>query len=289
MVTRVFALTLVVCSVAAAQAAAQPQIGLSPTVALPNESVTVTVTGNPGAYFAVLGSTVNSGASFAGVRLRLGRDVVILSTGTIASDGQATATIVPPFLGTVLDRYYVQAVTSFSPKFEPLEASDVAVVRNGDLVIGLEGPAGPEGPPGPEGPQGPAGMAGATGPQGPQGPIGPQGLTGPRGPSDAWRRGGTITLPVGDYVLISQVQVANNGIGEVGMTCNVHFTGDYGGIVYAPASTNVPAGRRTTLLILGSADILNGTGTITGSCGALPAGVTATFHITAIKVATLHQ
>jgi hypothetical protein len=41
--------------------------------------------------------------------------------------------------------------------------------------------------------------------------------------------------------------------------------------------------------MLGYADIVNGTGTITGSCGSLPAGVTATFHMTAIQVATMHQ
>jgi hypothetical protein len=40
---------------------------------------------------------------------------------------------------------------------------------------------------------------------------------------------------------------------------------------------------------IGSADIVNGTGTITGSCGSLPTGVTATFHIAAIQVATMHD
>jgi len=41
--------------------------------------------------------------------------------------------------------------------------------------------------------------------------------------------------------------------------------------------------------MIGTSDIQSGTGTITGSCGALPAGVTATFHIGAIQVATMHQ
>jgi hypothetical protein len=41
--------------------------------------------------------------------------------------------------------------------------------------------------------------------------------------------------------------------------------------------------------MIGTSDILGGTGTITGNCGALPAGVTATFHISAIQVGTIHQ
>ena len=117
--------------------------------------------------------------------------------------------------------------------------------------------------------------------------MGPQGLTGPRGPSDAWRGGNSVTVPVGNFILLTQVQIVNNSPYEVGMTCNLHFSGVYGGIAYAPASGSVRSGRRNTLMILGSADIVNGTGTITGECGALPAGVTATFHITAIQVAAI--
>jgi hypothetical protein len=98
-----------------------------------------------------------------------------------------------------------------------------------------------------------------------------------------------VISPVGDFVPITQVQIVNDSPYEVGMTCNLHFSGVYGGITYAPASNSVRAGRRGTLMMFGSADILNGTGTITGSCGSLPAGVTATFHIAAIQVATLHQ
>jgi hypothetical protein len=262
-----------------ASAAAQPQISMSSSVVAPDESVAVTITGQPGAYYALLGSSVNSGVSFAGVRLKLGRDVVNLATGTLGGDGQATVSIVPPFLGTVLDRYYIQAVTSFSPQFDPLEASAVAVIRNDDLVTGLEGPPGPEGPAGPAGP---------TGPQGPAGPTGPQGFTGPRGPSDAWRAGNGLTVPVGKFILIIQVKLANDGPFEVGMTCNLYFSGTYGGITYASASGSVRSGRRNTLIMTGTADIVNGTGTITGNCGSLPTGVTATFHMTAIQVERIH-
>lgn len=78
-----------------------------------------------------------------------------------------------------------------------------------------------EGPPGPVGPEGPAG------------PTGPQGLTGPRGPSDAWLAGNTVVLPVGNFFLIAEVQLANNSAVEVGMTCNLFFSGSNGGISFA--------------------------------------------------------
>ena len=88
--------------------------------------------------------------------------------------------------------------------------------------------------------------------------------------------------------LVVQVQIVNNSPFDVGMNCNLHFSGTFGGITYAPASTNVRSGQRGGVLILGSADIVNGTGTITGSCGSLPSGVTATFHMSAIQVANMH-
>lgn len=285
MFRRVMVLTLLASVLLVASAAAQPQISMPSSVVAPEESVAVTIAGQPGAYYALLGSSVNSGVSFAGVRLKLGRDVVNLASGTLGGDGQATVSIVPPFLGTVLDRYYIQAVTSFSPQFDPLEVSAVAVVRNGDLVTGLEGPPGPEGPAGPAGPIGPAGP---TGPQGPAGPTGPQGFTGPRGPSDAFRAVNSLTVPVGKFVLLIQVQLVNDSLVEVGMTCNLYFNGTYGGITYSPASGSVRPGRRDSLVMFGTADIVNGTGTITGSCGSLPTGVTATFQMKAIQVANIH-
>jgi hypothetical protein len=49
------------------------------------------------------------------------------------------------------------------------------VLRNGDLLDGLIGPAGPPGPAGPGGPSGPTGPAGVTGSAGPTGPMGPAG------------------------------------------------------------------------------------------------------------------
>jgi hypothetical protein len=265
-------------------AAAQPQLELSTTVAAPAEIVHVTIVGNPGSYYALLGSSVNSGAALAGVRLKVGPDVVILSIGQLAGDGRATVNVIPPFLGSVLDRYYVQAVTSPSSKFETIEPSPLDVIRNGDLVTGLEGPPGPEGPAGPPGPTGPIGPTGPVGPQGPAGPTGPQGFTGPRGPSDAWRSGSSLVIPVGEFILFTQVQITNNNPGDVGLTCNLNFSGSYGGIVYAPGYVHVRSGQRGTVTFTGTAEIINGTGTITATCGSLPFGVTASFHQTAIQM-----
>jgi Collagen triple helix repeat (20 copies) len=266
-------------------AVAQPQIALSTTVVAPGEAVVVTVNGGPGQFYALLGSSVNSGFSYKGVELGVGRDVAILQHGVLDSSGQATVEIVPPFNGTVLDRYYLQAVQSTNSNFNPLQASQVGVVRNGDLVSGLSGPPGPEGPPGPQGAAGPAGPPGPAGAPGPVGPIGP---VGPRGPSDAWR-GNTLTLPAGRFMLTVRVQIENNSFVEVGMTCNLSVSAtNNAGIIYSPAMGNVRASHRDTLIILGEADVVSGTGTITGSCGSLPAGVTAHFSMMAIQVAAVH-
>jgi hypothetical protein len=280
MVKRAVVFTFLASCLVAASAAAQPKVTLSSTVVAPGESVAITVTGTPGAFYALLGSSVDDGESFARERLKVGRDVAIVATGTLDGAGEATLNVKPPFLGTVLDRFYFQAATSFSSKFDTLESSASAIVRNGDLVKGLEKPPGP---------QGPAGPAGAVGAVGPTGPAGPQGLTGARGPSDGWLAGNTLVLPVGDFFLITQVQIENNSAAEVGMTCNLFFSGSNGGISFAPASESVQSGRKGSLTMIGTSNILSAPGTITGNCGALPAGVTATFHIGAIQVGTMHQ
>jgi hypothetical protein len=283
MFTRAVLFSFLGSCVVAASAVAQPQLTLSSTVVAPGETVSVTVSGAPGAFYVLLGSPVDDGTGFARAGLKLRRDVATLTTGQLDGAGQATLNVVAPFLGTVLDRFYFQAATSFSPKFDLLELSPAAILRNGDLVKGLEGPAGPQGVPGPEGP------VGATGPTGPAGATGPRGLTGERGPSDAWTAGNTVVLPAGNFILITQVQLENATAVDVGLTCNLHFSGANGGIAFAPASETVRAGRKGALTMLGQSDIQTGPGTITGECGALPAGILATFHITAIQVGTIHQ
>jgi hypothetical protein len=85
------------------------------------------------------------------------------------------------------------------------------------------------------------------------------------------------------------VQIDNAGATDVGLRCNLFFSGNNGGISFAPAATTVRAGREGSVTMLGTSDIQTAPGTITGNCGSLPAGVTATFHITAIQVGTIHQ
>ncbi len=168
---------------------ASPTLALSLDVAAPGAIVTATITGVPGQHYALLGSTMGAGYSHAGVSLALGTDVVVVASGVLDGTGTAVVSGVPPFRFTTLDRYYLQVVTSPSPAFDPLVASQGRIVRNGDLVTGLSGPPGPQGEMGPPGPAGPAGVAGPpgltgpTGPAGVAGPPGPQGETGPIGPA----------------------------------------------------------------------------------------------------------
>ena len=173
MFTRVL-VAVIACALFATSVSAQPQILLSTTMARPGDAVTITVNGDPGEHYAVIGSSVNGGFSYAGVALGVGPDVVILAQGVLNGSGVASIRVVPPFNGTVLDRYYLQAVTSPAPNFTPLEASPGRAVRNGDLIAGL---AGAEGPPGPAGPAGPAGRQG----NGTQGHGRSMGSTGPAG------------------------------------------------------------------------------------------------------------
>jgi hypothetical protein len=162
-------------------------------IVTPGNSVTATITGSPGHAFAIIGSSMGAGLAYAGVTLAVGADFAILAQGVLDGTGRTVVTITPPFRFTSLDRYYIQAATSPSPSFIPLEVSAGRVLRNADLVAGLTGPAGPTGPAGAAGPAGPTGtgvagppgangLAGATGPTGPTG-IGLAGPTGPTGPT----------------------------------------------------------------------------------------------------------
>jgi hypothetical protein len=140
-------------------APAQTSLATSPSAVGPGEAVTADISGPSGHHFAVIGSAVNSGMAYGGVSLAVGTDVVILAQGVLDGSGRARVNVVPPFVGTVLDRYYLQAVTSPSANFLPTSASPGKVVRNSDLVVGLTGPPGP---PGPTGPQGPPSISGTT-------------------------------------------------------------------------------------------------------------------------------
>jgi hypothetical protein len=120
-------------------AAAQTSLTVTPTVVAPGSNVNARVTGPAGQHFAIIGSAVNAGFSYGGVALAVGSDVVILAQGVLDGTGQASLGLVPPFNGTTLDRYYLQAVTSPSSSFVPLSASPGVVVRNSDVSTTVTG------------------------------------------------------------------------------------------------------------------------------------------------------
>lgn len=267
----------------AAGSQAQPTIAVSTTVANPGQSLTVTVTGGPGQHFAVIGSSVNGGFSYGGVALGVGADVAILALGNLDGNGQAAVTVTPPFNGTILDRYYLQAATSTVPSFIPLQASPVAVIRNGDLVTGLNGPAGPTGPQGPTGLQGPTGPSGVTGLPGATGPIG---VTGPTGPSTGFRMNSSLSLPAGGSFLIwGRLNVTNNSGGALQVECSI---AGLSGFNVAIGRAYVLNGSAATVPVIGSGTTSAATSvTVTAGCGSLPAGVTLTTALMAIQVGTL--
>ncbi len=130
---------LVMCL--SAVAAAQPTITSSATRVTPGATVTLTVDGTAGQHYAVIASAVGAGFSYGGVALAVGPDVQIISQGVIGMTGSVAIGFTPPFLGTTLDRYYVQAVTATNPSFVPPVPSAGLILRNADsaeppMVIG---------------------------------------------------------------------------------------------------------------------------------------------------------
>ena len=117
-------------------AEAQPTLTPSTTTVTPGAAITLTVTGIPGQQFAVLGSSVGAGRAYGGVNLAVGSDMVILALGSIGGTGSVAVTFTPPFAGSTLDRYYVQAATSPSAAFIPIAVSASVVLRNNDVVGG---------------------------------------------------------------------------------------------------------------------------------------------------------
>jgi hypothetical protein len=202
-------LVLALAFAPAAQERSAVDLTVFTDIVAPGAAVSVTIGGTPGHSFALVGSTMGAGLSFAGVNFAVGLDFAILAQGVIDGTGRATVSVTPPFRFSTLDRYYIQAATSPSPSFVPIEVSPGRVLRNADLVVGLTGPTGPTGPAGPAGPTGasgvagPAGPAGATGPAGPPGATGAIGPTGPAGLMGATGPTGPViesTCPAGQYL-----------------------------------------------------------------------------------------
>ncbi|MCC7125392.1 MAG: hypothetical protein IT178_11125, partial [Acidobacteria bacterium] len=121
-------------TVAGAGVAAAQVLSVNTSVVTPGATVTLSITGPAGHSFAIIGSTVGSGFSYAGVPLAVGPDVVIHTTGVIGGGGTATVGFTPPFGGSSLDRYYIQLATSPTPAFSTIQASNGIVLRNADAV-----------------------------------------------------------------------------------------------------------------------------------------------------------
>jgi hypothetical protein len=237
--TRPFVAFLLATLGVAATAGAQPTLTVSQTIVTPGSSVNATVVGPPNQFFAIIGSAVNSGFSHGGVALAVGPDVVILATGTLSGAGQAVVPVTPPFNGTTLDRYYVQAATATTTNFVPLQASAGVILRNADDVA--------------------AGSLAYF--------------------------GNPVTLPAGNYVLTGRALVTNPTGAEIETTCRPEHTSALAGSYsWGPATAHVPAGRRTTLPIVGVARF-TGPVTITGDCSG---AVTAAFTFQAVRVAAIN-
>lgn len=95
---------------------------------VPGESVNVTISGAPGQNFALIGSTTDSGFTYAGVPLRAGPDVQILMVGALDGAGNAVVPVRPPF--PARDRYYLQAAVSPTPAFSSITPGNSLVLVN---------------------------------------------------------------------------------------------------------------------------------------------------------------
>lgn len=208
---------------AAQDSAAAVLLSVSPQVVPPGASSTVTITGPPGQFFALLGSSLGAGLTHAGKNLAVGPDFSILALGILDGSGQAVAAVIPPFLFTTLDRFYLQAATSPSPAFASIDLSPGRVLVNADLFSGITGPPGPTGPQGPAGPAGPTGPAGPAGEPGSRGATGPTGPTGPQGPAG--------TTPA---LLVQYVQAQAPGLAKALCPVGMKVTG--GGAFQTPIS-----------------------------------------------------
>jgi hypothetical protein len=128
---------LVLLLLAGTAAFAQPALTPASDLVAPGAPVAVMVTGDPGKHFALVGSATNAGFTHAGTALAVGPDVSVLGQGVLDGSGAAVVHVTPPFRGTTLDRYYLQAVTSSNAGFVPIEASPGRVLRNRDAATGV--------------------------------------------------------------------------------------------------------------------------------------------------------
>jgi hypothetical protein len=131
---RAIVLSLVLFLTSVISAAAQTTLSAAPTVVPSGTAATITVTGPPGHFIGIGGSSVGAGLSFGGVSLALGTDAQVITVFQLDGSGQATIAFTPPFNGTFLDRFYLQAVSSPSPNLVPPSPSNGVILRNADTL-----------------------------------------------------------------------------------------------------------------------------------------------------------
>ena len=98
---------------------AQPTLAAEQTSVAPGTAVNVTVTGTAGHSYAIVGSTVDSGLSFAGINFAVGSDFTVLNIGVLDANGRAVVPVTAPFKGTVLDRYICRPSLRRQPPSRP--------------------------------------------------------------------------------------------------------------------------------------------------------------------------
>ncbi len=124
---RRFVLACVAVVAVATAASAQPTASPSSNIVAIGGTSTLAITGTAGQQFAVIGSTTNSGFSYAGVALAVGTDVRILGVGTLDGAGQGSFVVTPPF--PQVDRFYVQVATT-GDGFATIAASNSVILIN---------------------------------------------------------------------------------------------------------------------------------------------------------------
>lgn len=241
-----------------APAAAQPVLSVSTSEVRSGAAVTATVTGTPGLYWALVGSTRDNGLSHGGVALSVGADVEILGTGFFDPSGTAAVAVTPP-LGAGVAAYYLQAVSAGNPGFlPPTPSNGIALRPRGFYTNAPTFPAGLS-----------AGGARVTGVATPTAP----GDAASKAYVDATVTGGFGTAPVFAAGLgVNNARITNVGAPTAPSDAATKNYVDTSAVLIGPAAkqTRLTAGALIDLEQVGSGDLLSlrvNSNTIPGGSG----------------------
>ena len=79
-----------------------PSLSVSAVNVSPGAAVGVTIAGAPGDNYALVGSIVGAGGSYAGQPLAVGADYAVIARGVLDGSGRAVVSFTPPFSGSVI-------------------------------------------------------------------------------------------------------------------------------------------------------------------------------------------